>query len=104
MASDFFTGESDEKSDIRRATAHEATLLTELALRSKGHWDYDTAFLEDCRIDLTVTTDYITTRPVFVLEEKGKVVGFYSLERQADDGDVELMHLFVEPDAIGAGY
>jgi GNAT superfamily N-acetyltransferase len=88
--------------NVRQARESEAVLLTELALRSKGHWGYDAVFLEDCRIDLTVTADYIATHPIFVLEENERVVGFYSFENRADN-DVELMHLFVEPDAIGKG-
>ncbi len=89
--------------NIRSATEIEASLLTELALRSKGHWGYDAEFLEDCRVDLTITPEYIASHPIFVLEEQGTVVGFLSLERQAN-GDVELMHLFVEPAAIGGGH
>jgi GNAT superfamily N-acetyltransferase len=94
---------SDERNEIRPAKVSEANLLTELALRSKSHWGYDAQFIEDCRIDLTITPEYVASRPVFVIEEQGRVVGFYSLERQASN-DVELMHLFVEPDAIGGGY
>lgn len=89
--------------NIRSAIESEASLLTELALRSKGHWGYDALFLEECRIDLTITPEYIASHPIFVVEENERVVGFYSLEKQAH-GDVELMHLFVEPDAIGGGY
>lgn len=89
--------------DIRSATEHEASLLTELALRSKGHWGYDAEFLEDCRADLTITPEYIAAHPVFVIEENESIVGFYSLEEQSD-ADVELMHLFVEPAAIGGGH
>ncbi len=94
---------SGELNEIRPAKLSEADLLTELALRSKGHWGYDSQFIEDCRIDLTITREYVASRPVFVIEEQGRVVGFYSLERQANN-DVELMHLFVEPAAIGGGY
>ncbi|MBC7912434.1 MAG: GNAT family N-acetyltransferase [Pyrinomonadaceae bacterium] len=90
-------------SNMRSAMEVEASLLTELALRSKGHWGYDAGFLEDCRVDLTITPEYIASHPMFVLEEQGKVVGFYSLERQANN-DVELMHLFIEPAAIGGGH
>lgn len=87
---------------IRQATASEAERLTELALRSKAHWGYDAEFLRDCRIDLTLTPEYIASSSVFVLEERGSVAGFYSLS--GEGADVELMHLFVEPLAIGRGY
>ncbi len=94
---------SDEPGSIRQAKTGEAALLTELALRSKGHWNYDAEFLEDCRVDLTITPGYVASHPVFVVEERESLVGFYSLEKQADF-DVELMHLFVEPSAIGGGH
>jgi len=94
---------SGERNEIRPAKVSEADLLTELALRSKSHWGYDADFIEDCRADLTLKPDYIAAHAVFVIEEQGRVVGFYSLERQADN-DVELMHLFVEPEAIGGGH
>lgn len=88
---------------IRPAVETEATLLTELALRSKSHWGYDREFLEACRAELTIEREHVASRPTCVLEEQGRLLGFYSLEKQAA-GDVELVHLFVEPDAIGTGY
>jgi GNAT superfamily N-acetyltransferase len=88
---------------FRPAAETDAACLTELALRSKAHWDYDAEFLEACRAELTIVPEYVASHTIFVLEEKGKLLGFYSLERQADE-NVELVHLFVEPDAIGKGY
>jgi GNAT superfamily N-acetyltransferase len=87
---------------IREASPSEADQLTELALRSKGHWGYDAEFLEDARSDLTLTTQYISSCPVFVIEEQGSIRGFYSLSGEGEE--VELMHIFVEPAAIGRGY
>ena len=87
---------------IRQANLDEAELLTELALRSKGNWGYDCEFLQDCRIDLTLKPEYIASSTVYVLEEEGTVAGFYSLSGAG--AEVELMHLFVEPWAIGRGY
>ena len=95
--------ESDKRSSIRPARTGEAALLTDLALRSKGYWEYDAAFLQDCRADLTVTPDYVASHPVFVIEEQGNIIGFYSLEKQADLY-VELVHLFIEPAHIGGGH
>jgi len=39
---------------IRPARAGEEAELTELAVRSKGHWGHDAAFLERARPELTV--------------------------------------------------
>lgn len=88
--------------NIRRAIPDEAEALTELALRSKGHWGYDEEFLRDCRSDLTLTPEFISFSPVFVLEDEGRVAGFYSLS--GEGAEVELLHLFVEPWAVGRGY
>lgn len=93
----------DGNSHLRPATEGDAPFLTELALRSKAHWGYDSEFMRDCRADLTVTPEFISSNVVFVIEENGNTVGFYSLERQSDTG-VELMGLFVEPNVIGSGY
>ncbi len=87
---------------IRPASAGEALLLSDLALRSKSHWGYDADFLEACRAELTVAEDYIRDAPVFVLEEDGRVVGFYGLREQGTE--LELLYLFVDPAAIGSGH
>jgi N-acetylglutamate synthase-like GNAT family acetyltransferase len=86
---------------IRRARPDEAALLSDLALRSKGHWGYDAAFIEACRDDLTLTAEEIAATTVYVCEADGRVVGFYQLGDE--DGDAELANLFVEPAAIGGG-
>src|SRR5215212_3974714 len=87
---------------IRPARAGEAGLLSDLALRSKAHWGYDADFLEACRAELTISEDYIRGAPVFVLEEDGRVVGFYGLRERGTE--LELLYLFVEPAAIGGGH
>src|SRR5918911_5737132 len=87
---------------IRRASPDEASLLSELALRSKAHWGYTKEFLEACRADLTLSPDYIARSPVFVLEEENRIVGFYGLRERVDD--IELTYLFVEPSAMNRGY
>ena len=87
--------------DIRRAEAAESSLLTELALRSKAHWGYDPQFIEDCRADLTISPDYISTNPVYVAAIESEVAGFYSLLGRGED--CELDFLYVEPGRIGNG-
>ena len=94
--------EAAAKPAIRPALKQEAQLLSDLALRSKGHWGYDAAFLEACRPELTLSPDYIIDSPVFVLEEADRIVGFYGLREQGDE--LDLTYLFVEPSAINRGY
>lgn len=86
---------------IRRAEAAEASLLTELALRSKAHWGYDPEFIEDCRADLTITPAYVSANPVYVATEGQEIAGFYSLLGRGED--CELDFLYVEPGQIGSG-
>lgn len=93
---------SHDRATIRPARPDEAALLSDLALRSKGHWPYDAAFLEACRAELTLTPGYIDTHPVYVCEEQGRVIGFYALRDKPPGG--ELDDLFVEPVAIRRGH
>ena len=86
---------------LRKARYGEAASLSELALRSKGHWGYDEAFLTACRGELSLEPDELTARRVTVAEEDGTLLGFATLEGEAPQG--ELGMLFVEPAAIGRG-
>jgi ribosomal protein S18 acetylase RimI-like enzyme len=87
--------------DIRLARKDEVRLLSELAMRSKGHWGYDAAFLEACRAELTITPARIDRENVWVAVEAGEVIGFSSLLVEGDDA--ELTDLFVDPGHIGSG-
>ncbi len=91
------------RTTIRAARRGEARRLGELAVRSKGHWGYSPAFLERSRDELAVDPGEIEAGRVYVLEDSGRVVGFYSLEPISRD-TMELCHLFVEPDSIGSGH
>lgn len=86
---------------IRRARPDEAAELSDLALRSKAVWGYDAAFIERCQDDLTVTPEALVTEPYYVLEQEGRVLGFYSLA--TTPGGVFLDNLFVAPPAVGRG-
>ncbi|MCA9876599.1 MAG: GNAT family N-acetyltransferase [Thermomicrobiales bacterium] len=87
---------------IRAADPGEAALLSDLALRSKGHWGYDTAFLEACRSDLTLTPGDITASATFVCEDETGILGF-SRVVLLDERTAELDALFVDPAAMGKG-
>jgi GNAT superfamily N-acetyltransferase len=88
---------------IRRARPDEADLLTELNLRSKAYWGYDSAFMELVREDMQVTTDDITNEHVYVLENSSQhIMGFYELKTV--DNHLHLESLFIELDGIGLGY
>jgi GNAT superfamily N-acetyltransferase len=86
---------------IRPARADEAEFLTGLSLRSKAYWGYDAAFLARCRAVMTVKAGSIESRPHYVAELDGRVVGFYGFEPEADG--VGLDYLFVDDDRVGRG-
>ena len=91
-----------ERTPPRAAQADEAAALSALALRSKGSWGYDEAFLEACRAELTLTAEILERHPTFVVEDAGGLAGFFTLEPKSRDV-VELGLLYVEPRCQGRG-
>lgn len=86
---------------FRRARAGEARCLSDLALRSKGHWGYSREFLESCRAELTYSPRVCASGAVVVAERSHRVLGFYHLMANLPSSRLEA--LFVHPDAIGTG-
>jgi GNAT superfamily N-acetyltransferase len=90
---------------LRPARADEAQALTDLALRSKAAWGYDADFLARCEPALRVRAVDLEAgvaaeiaagaRHHVVAEVGGARVGFHVV--QAQDGDLLLDALFVEP-------
>jgi hypothetical protein len=87
---------------IRRARADEAELLSELAYRSMTHWDSTPEFADAYRLALTLTTESITTNLVYLVEDEGRIAGFYALQG-LEDGNCSLTHLYVEPTGVSKG-
>jgi GNAT superfamily N-acetyltransferase len=85
---------------IRAARADELELLSSIAFRSKASWGYSDDFMEACRKELSLPDHLLGN--VFLIETSGQVDGFYSL-LPLSRSDVELGHLFVEPDLHRAG-
>lgn len=97
---------------IRPARREEAEQLTQISFASKAHWGYPAAFFEIWRSELTLLPEYMDANEVFVLEEKGRVVGYYSLVQLEDEVELGgislprgfwLEHMFVLPEFIGHG-
>lgn len=87
---------------IREAVPDDADRLTHIAYAAKAHWGYDAASIDQWAGPLTVTKDYITANPVFVMcDPKGFQVGFSSL--LWDQGRWELDHMWVDPAYMGRG-
>ena len=94
------------KHSIRFATPNEASVLSELALRSKGYWGYDTAFIASCRQELSYNENQVSSPAYcFKVAELNccKVTGFFALN-WLDRDHPELEALFVDPDFIGQGW
>jgi len=86
---------------IRRAVVGDAARLTDLALRSKAVWDYDAAFMDACRVELTITAESIRRRPTFLLDDRGRLAGFYQLRLAGPSA--EVAQFFIAPDALRSG-
>ena len=88
--------------EVTDGRAEEAPRLSDLALRSKGHWGYDAAFLDACRPELTLMPGQAASARV--ARDGDEVLGFHLLGPLGTDPDQgELLMLFVEPSAIGRG-
>ena len=89
---------------IREAMPREASLLSELAVRSKAHWGYSQDFMDACRAELAVDESRVGTENYrcFAAVDGDAIAGFYTLECD-DAGGFELEALFVEPGLMGSG-
>ena len=89
---------------IRVAVEEDAVNLTEIAIRSKGHWGYSAEFMAGCLDELRVeSADILSpTMNYFVATQNETVVGFCNLEAQTENS-IELGAMFVDPSHIGKG-
>jgi GNAT superfamily N-acetyltransferase len=87
--------------NVRVARSGEAAALSELAIRSKAVWGYDEAFLERCRVELTIRPEQIGPWRAHVAEEGDAILGFFTVRGEPPEG--ELDSLYVAPEAIGRG-
>ena len=86
---------------IRPATIEEAPLLHALTGRSALSWGYEPEFLDWEPEALAVTPEFLARATAYVLEEEGRVIGYYALV--GEPPEIALDKLFVEPDRIGTG-
>jgi GNAT superfamily N-acetyltransferase len=92
-----------DTSIIRPARPEEAALLSDLEVRSKAYWGYDADFMAVFAAETLIAPEHLQQHIFCVVENSGKVGGFYSLEHR--DGEAMwLDNLFIDPDAIRAGY
>jgi GNAT superfamily N-acetyltransferase len=87
---------------IRRAAPDEADILTDITRRSKAHWGYSAEFMQRFWDDLRITPQQIRDNPVYVLEEGGRISGYYFLEHFQGE-TIILQNLFIDPSIIRSG-
>jgi len=88
---------------IRPARPDEAQALSALCKRAKAHWGYDADFMRLSDAALTIAPALIETGRVLAAEDlRGTLLGMTSLAPLQDDV-WDLLHMFVEPAAIGSG-
>lgn len=90
-----------ENLNIRLAKRVDASMLSDIAVRSKAYWPYEASFIEQCRADLTFNPDQAEDGFTYVAEIDGAVVGFYGFSKTADPP--KMTNLFVDPPWIGKG-
>lgn len=90
------------KAGIRRASVADASVLSDLGIRSKAVWGYSEEMMATFRDELTLSRRYIEENFVYALW-MDVVLGYYSLVPHEPDA-VELGHLFVEPGQFGCGH
>jgi N-acetylglutamate synthase-like GNAT family acetyltransferase len=93
-----------DKITIRRAERHECPALTALMRRSKAYWGYDAEFMRQSEPSFAIPEALFARGQVLVAEgNAGALLGVASLEALPKDGDFDLLHMFVDPDAVGTG-
>ena len=90
---------------IRPARPGEAPILTELCIRSKAHWGYDSGFMAAAARLLRIREAQIGAGGVLTarLESGGPPCGVAVIVPLRRPGWCELSHLFVAPERLGLG-
>jgi GNAT superfamily N-acetyltransferase len=90
---------------VRRCTAADADVLTEIAHGAKRHWGYPEAYIRLWAGDLTLTPEFVVRHPVYAAVDGATILGVYALapEEAGEGGEFEVEHLWVVPEAMGRG-
>ncbi|QAT51196.1 GNAT family N-acetyltransferase [Caproiciproducens sp. NJN-50] len=76
--------------------------LSGLACDSEAYWGYDKNYMDQFRRYYNVTADFIRSNPVRVLKEGDRTVGFFGL--QSNESNWQLEFFYVCAASIGKGY
>lgn len=87
---------------ITPAVADEVEALSQLALRSKAHWNYPAEWLDEWRPQLVITPGLLREQSVFVARSaRDDAIGFYGLLVEGRWASLE--HLWVDPQYLDQG-
>ena len=86
---------------LRAARPDETDVLRDLAMRSKAHWSYDSAFMAACIAPFTLTADDLDNGEFAVVDGAEGPIAFAQLRVAGDTA--HLNKAFVDPDAMGQG-
>ncbi len=87
--------------EIVRASPGDAGVLTRIAFAAKSYWGYPERWIERWQEALTITPEFISDNEVYGAVFEEELGGFYALVERGRE--VELEHLWVSPEHIGAG-
>lgn len=86
---------------IRRARPNEAAVLTTIAHAAKRHWNYPENWIEQWKLDLTITPKFIAENEVFVAVADEQVAGCCALVMTGSLAEIE--HMWMRPEHMGSG-
>lgn len=97
---------------VRPAVANDSEGLTQISFAAKRYWNYPEQYFEVWQEELTITPSYIRDNTVYVAENGGQVIGYFSLVEVKEDfwagtvfvnEGIWLEHIFILPEYIGKG-
>lgn len=88
---------------IEKAMTQDTIDITELAMRSKAHWDYSEEQILSWKEDLTITETDVLEKEIYKLTFEGILVGYYSYYT-VDSSTIKLDGLFVDASFVGKWY
>lgn len=80
-----------------------AAQFTTLVRAAKAHWGYPEEWMQTWQTDLTVLPEEVEKELFFYVEQEGRICGLYGLFTSSEEDEIELEHLWIEPEFIGNG-
>ena len=86
---------------IEKARPEHASVLTDIAISAKRHWNYSERWIELWHPLLTISPEYISQNETWMAVVDLKPAGFYSLHK--DGESLWIDNLWVLPNFMGQG-